>query len=800
MWDSEDRSIQDSTNILLTENQLQKYGKFLFSYTSKLNNLERTHFEYPANKNNYIKIKLLYQDENPTNKDEQQNIINFINTENVIYNKIIIIFTYLNKEINFIVRELKNKYFNLILYYGEMENTSPEIQISDVLSKLQDLLNLIKYAYKILNETLKQLNSIYYFQWNNKHVGENNICFFDVFLSLSELFVSFVTLDEIVANQVVFNDHWHLYKQATVCQIQSNALDIDDKKVKLLHKVLIEMENVLLSGRVFSNAMLIRFTELVGNLKLSVSMLNYIKFNINKFENKQLSDLTYHKSLHFMKICMLYVFHINTYGMKDKRLFRQVWECFKKYTSITLYCNIVWFPDTFFQQHLSILVNDVIDKKSANAISSTRDNYILQSHENLFKEVNIYSIYVLSWIIKFDQLIKKDFSSMKPNEIKQVVAILHDGIFLSGKIKRILINVTNLYYTLNKPIVKNNVIHICKLAESLKFIEHSFQTNFINICKIFGKIISFQQYQCLTLLNTIKKNVNPNKNAELLISLNLAEKLLKGSCTNEKLLIIKQTFAFINKNSIREDEFNNLYRRVTQLCLSYNLENIMQDNCDLSFLYFHKNLINIFIRNNGVSNLYVKYISDVINDVCCLNSNEKDMYLNEIQSNIIDPLCTNIENNVRLHSHLHLQVEQLTLDKVQKDFNHTFLMNPELFLILNEYVDIKYKIENYLDKTFYDLTTIALHNYKTYNEMRNIAKYKFQLNVIENNLPSKTLDNGIDILFLIRNINSFINNYNYNINNQVFIENKSNSKFLNTITISHIANNIRIYGIGKFFF
>lgn len=798
MWDPEERSIQDSTNILLSENQLQKFGKFLFSYTSRLNNIERAHFEYPVNKKSYIKIKLLYQDENEIVENEKQNMINLINTENVIYNKIIIIFTYLTKEINFIAKEMKDKYFNLILYYGETENGSPEIQISDLLSKLQDLLNLVKYAYKILSETLKQLNSIYYFQWNNKYAGENTIYFFDVFLSLSELLVSFVTLDEIVANQVVFNDHWNIYKQAVICQIQSNALDVDDKKVKLLHKVLIEMENVLLSGRVFSNAMLMKFSELVGNLKLSVSMLNYIKSNIYKFESKQLSELTHHKSLHFMKICMLYVFHIDTFGMKDKRLFRQVWECFKKYTSITLFCNIVWFPDTFFLQHLNSHVNDVIDKKSVNAISSTRDTYILQSHENLFKEVNIYNIYVLSWIMKFDQLIKMDFSCMKLNEIKQVVNILHDGISLSGKIKRILINITNLYYTLNKPIVKNNVIHICKLAESLKFIEHSFQTNFINICKIFGKIISFQQYQCLTLLNTVKKNVNPNKNAELLTSLNLAEKLLKGSCTNEKLLIIKQTFAFINKNSIREDDFNNLYKSVTQLSLSYNLENIIQDNCDLSFLYFHKNLINIYIRNNGTSNLYVKYISDVINDMCRVNKSEKDIYLNEIQSNIIEPLCTNIENNVRLHSHLHLQVEKLTLDKIKNDFNHTFLLNPELFLILNEYVDIKYKVENYLDKTFYDLTTIALHNYKTYNDMRNIAKYKFQLNVIENNLPSKTLDNGIDILFLIRNINSFINNYNYNINNQIFIENKSNSKFLNTITISHIANNIRIYGIGEF--
>ncbi|KAI5723753.1 hypothetical protein M8J76_010468 [Diaphorina citri] len=799
MWD-EDKSLQDSTNNILGETQLQKFGKFLFNYTSKLDQLKGTHFEYPnSNKFTYVKIRLLYQEENVDSEYQQENLINLVNTDNVIYNKIIIIFTHLNNEINFIVNQMKSNYYNLLLYYGESdtpENFSPEIQISNMLGKLQELLKLVKYAYKILNECMKQLNSIYYFQWNNKCVGDNNICLYDMFLCLSELLMSFATLDEIVSNQALFIDHWNIYKQAIICQIQSNSLDIDSKKVKILHKMMNDIENVLLSGKIFSNAMHIKCNEMKTNAKLSASMLNYIKLNITKFENKQLSVLTYHKCLHFIKICMLYAFHINTYGMNDKKLFRQVWECFKKYTSITIYCNIVWFPDVFFQRHVNININSIIDKKSVQTISSIRDNYILQSHENLYKEVNIYYIYVLSWIVKFDHLIKKDISYMRLNEIKQIVSILQDGITLSGKIKRILINITNLYYTLNKPIVKNNVMYICKLAESLKFIELSFQNNFIHICEIFNKIISFQQYQSLSLLSNIKKNVNASKNVELLTSLVLVEKLLKGSCSNDRLLIIKHSFAFMNKSLIKEDDFNNLYKSVNHLSMIYNLENIIGDNCNLSFLYFHKNLINIYIRNNTTNHLYIKYISNIINDVCDINPSEKDVYLNEIQNNIITPLCTNIETDLRLHSHLHLQVEKLTLDKVENNLNHEFLLNPELFLIFNEYLDIKYKIENYLDKTFYDLTTIALHNYKTYNEMRNIAKYKFQLNVIQNNLPSKTLDNGIDILFLIRNINSFINNYNYNINNQIFIENKSNSKFLNTITIAHIANNIRIYGIG----
>jgi len=36
----------------------------------------------------------------------------------------------------------------------------------------------------------------------------------------------------------------------------------------------------------------------------------------------------------------------------------------------------------------------------------------------------------------------------------------------------------------------------------------------------------------------------------------------------------------------------------------------------------------------------------------------------------------------------------------------------------------------------------------------------------------------------------------YNLNNQIFIENNSTSKHLNTINIKHISNSIRIHGTG----
>jgi WASH complex subunit 7 len=60
----------------------------------------------------------------------------------------------------------------------------------------------------------------------------------------------------------------------------------------------------------------------------------------------------------------------------------------------------------------------------------------------------------------------------------------------------------------------------------------------------------------------------------------------------------------------------------------------------------------------------------------------------------------------------------------------------------------------------------------------------------------QTLEQGLDVLEIMRNINVFVGKYLYNLNNQVFVEESSNNKHLNTINISHVANSIRTHGIG----
>jgi WASH complex subunit 7 len=167
-------------------------------------------------------------------------------------------------------------------------------------------------------------------------------------------------------------------------------------------------------------------------------------------------------------------------------------------------------------------------------------------------------------------------------------------------------------------------------------------------------------------------------------------------------------------------------------------------------------------------------------------------YLNE---QVLQPLCRDIETNLRLHVHSHLQLDDRNPFRVGiMDFTPFLRLKPLRFF--NRYIDIRGFVEHYLDQTFYNLTTVALHDWKTYGEMRSLAHHNYGLATVDDHLPSQTLEQGLDVLEIMRNIHIFVSKYLYNLNNQIFVEQSSNNKHLNTINIRHIANSIRTHGTG----
>jgi WASH complex subunit 7 len=118
--------------------------------------------------------------------------------------------------------------------------------------------------------------------------------------------------------------------------------------------------------------------------------------------------------------------------------------------------------------------------------------------------------------------------------------------------------------------------------------------------------------------------------------------------------------------------------------------------------------------------------------------------------------------------------------------------------VLGEIVNIRLHVAHYLNRTFYNLTTVALHDWRTYSDMKCLAFEKFNLVLIDSFLPMGSLDQGLDVLQIMRNIHVFVSRFTYNMNMQQFVEFRpdKSSKHVNTIKIQSIAASIRQHGLG----
>ena len=149
----------------------------------------------------------------------------------------------------------------------------------------------------------------------------------------------------------------------------------------------------------------------------------------------------------------------------------------------------------------------------------------------------------------------------------------------------------------------------------------------------------------------------------------------------------------------------------------------------------------------------------------------QDAVTSPLEQDIIAPLCKEIETELRLsvHQQAGLQLDDRNPFRTSPVELQPFLQLPPLN-ILGRRLSVKQRVEAYLERTFYNLTTVSLHNWKTYGEMRQTAGFRLGLTTVEDHLPSQTVEQGLDVLEMMRNIQVFTSGYNYNMNSQVNTE------------------------------
>ncbi|CAG2066810.1 unnamed protein product, partial [Timema podura] len=137
---------------------------------------------------------------------------------------------------------------------------------------------------------------------------------------------------------------------------------IDKEKLKFFEKLLVNLESRLLTGKIFQRAVEQSFTAIksdVGkNVLLAEELHLYLKISLNTLESKFSEQLDFESA--------------------------ELWI-----PSVTLYGNVLWYPEHFLVTHLPHM-NKLIDKKAQQSAMLTRQNYLQQKSQSLQKNTQTF--------------------------------------------------------------------------------------------------------------------------------------------------------------------------------------------------------------------------------------------------------------------------------------------------------------------------------------------------------------------------------------------------------------------------
>ncbi|CAG9826231.1 unnamed protein product [Diabrotica balteata] len=780
MWEPSnlaEKKFNAETNRLIGEAQLHRFSSFIEQF------VEDTTAQQDKFFNKYNVTTQLVVIEEKVHSSESIGYL--VHSDNKILSRILATLGGICNEISELVSEAETLYQPFVLYEDSIDRASRHSSVSKILEPLQKIHFFVKRVHSVVILALKEMSCLL---GKNIYSSGNYCAFPEVLHKLGDLLICLLKFDGLLDIQIL-KDHWFWYRTSIRNISHSNKLSVDRSKVRSLDKMLQVFENDLLMGHILKDVIEKCFEDKSFYYQMKNCTVNQ---ELHAFIVLLLAELEKDEELQsdiWLKMNIFVIFYFTIFESADKKLIKRVLDVNKKHSTCTLIGNVLWYPEQFLLKHLSIL-EKYIDER---AIENHRLNLVNVKNSNFPKESSSLCLQVCYFLMELEHISKLDTNNIKVRELQGIVMCLNNGLKLLKKISFSVQWTLNLHVDKNLPVQKSVLLSICKLVEVLKCIPLIFKKHMVSLTYIFLLTTQHLSHKALSLLNNIRKQFTQEKSynerqLDVLSSLNLCEQVLRSAVTSRSILVANLC---LSASGLYSNDLSKMRHVLSQLETIVSFSRDLRETSSCFFMYWHQNfMLPVYFKKivDSKSDLSRHYL--VLN---ALNDFHSELSHNIIKESLYDPLEQIIERNLRLQTHLHLQLPPM------EPFDNYFSINFNKYLpvpLHGKYKNIKNEVEHHLSTIFYNLTSVVLHNWKTYGEMRRLAYLQYSLDTVDDNLPIQTLEQGLDVLEIMRNINVFVSKYLYNLNSQVFIERNSDNKHLNSINISQVANSIRTHGLG----
>ncbi|KAJ0175617.1 hypothetical protein K1T71_008776 [Dendrolimus kikuchii] len=781
-------------------NILKRYGIF---FKKQYQDLSVSYDEKWEENRNYLPIQLT------AGRTERIPIPQLVSSDNTMMTKVLGVFSSLCIEVMTLKKEAIEKYFCYLSVYEEYS----KCDISDQMETIC-LLNMFTTR---CDETLKNLCNQLFAIFTEGAINLNGIQLHYIINHIGELFTILVLLEVLISKTSIISN-WMKYSKALDMLKQSpDNVEISEEKLNSVIGAVNNISSKIMNDDIVQNSLqnlsTLRKSLVDKNCTLiATEFSHYLKQAISNLDRLTQEQPTVSNMYKCIKINALFVLTSHLFGNIDRRIFKSLTELNLKAHSIYVIGTTIWFPEQFLQRYAPSQCERL--DKLQQTMAKARQIYISARKNTLSRDIAVLQAASTQWVLSVEDVFSSNNHKLSAAEISLHAKTLLDGLDIASKTNNSVLTLINLHLSLGIPLPKSMLMSLFETIEVLKTIKNSISRNRDQITISLNMIIQHLVFQAISSILEVKKSLMTDKNyankrLDELTCLVVAERALRGTTTLERNIATNIALSFVPESTYLEDSYTKLGTLLEKAQVLINFNDTMESLCTCSWLLWHQNIMPFYFEQNfcnQMSALKLIYFIMVLEDcVMLLHKTDKHYGINKseefleqikslIESKVIKVSSQNIETNLRLHIHSHLQldvVNPFTFEMTKKT-----LLNINNFRVQCLYMSIVPSIEHYLSTMYYNLTTVVLSDWKTYGEMRQMAKFKFNIKTIQDNLPTQTLEQGLDVLEIMRNIHIFVSKYLYNLNNQIFIEKGSNNKHLNSINIKHIANSIRTHGTG----
>ncbi|XP_064540775.1 WASH complex subunit 4 [Drosophila montana] len=695
---------------------------------------------------------------------------------------------------------------------------SPNMGLEHILCKMSSAIDFFCQIYFLLKRIIVVLQNIWtqITSYVATAVDVNEVHIFNVFDAMAELLEHIVIFNELT-EQSNLSNKWSFYKKWLQTLAKKNEIFQHCSKFEIngLETSLDDIETVITGNifRIFLQSLL----DTKRQLNLKDANVNYITQHSNAYIRKLMSSIevnqaneykNYEQPKHLLRltafICVLHQLGI----LLDGKLMKNALDTLNRYQRVPLSRNVYWSPHAFICKHARTLV------KAQDKVQDCLKQYhasMEKINANDLRNCRQLGTQIALWSINMQRV----FAAGTFGQLKSFSKLLLQGQGYATQVNALIDSLIKRHLALGLSISKVTLFTICKLMQYLQILQNTFASNQIVCIRFLSSLLQWQKQKMQHLLLLTKKSIVDLKlmqrKMNILYTLKLSEKSIKGYPTKRRLTIVNLALSeYLGKDRILPADKQKLLKsialRANNLC---RLQQNMLAQLDATNLL--SNYDSLALSDAGLK----EYVQQQHNPYLLQNmfaaSNKLDKNLaifklcdeayNEPSTTqrILDYekefLCNHLEFLLRVEalSHLFLSQEH---PFTQQTIDYRNCIKVSATEVDGAYSILKDNLENYFTATFYNLTTIAPHDWKSYEKMRHLAYKLLQLRPVDDYLPNQIIDQGIDVLQIMRNIHTFASTYAYNMNLQLFVEIQSRNKHLDIIGTRHVANSVQTHGTG----